>query len=366
MKAWKILIFSTLLLALFVFTANVQAGSGLRKGTAGATELLVPVGARGTALGGAFTSGISGVEAIYYNPAGVAASDVRTEVMFSHLNWIADINVEYAAVVTRVGQSDYLGASFKSIGFGDIEQTTVQNPDGTGTMFSPNYLTMGVTYSRAMTDRILFGVTSKLISEKIMRESAVGLGFDFGLQYTTGIAGLKLGVALLNLGPNMRFDGQDLEHAVQLPGTEQGTEEEAIRTTLASFDLPSYLQLGVSYDYPFEEMHSVTVMGNFQNHGYCYDQYNFALEYNYDNMLYLRGSFTAAYREDHPLADEEGLDYDYGNGFVSGDQEYLWGPGFGAGFKFNVTPTMNLSFDYAYRVAEFFDAPQWFTVSAGF
>ena len=357
MKAWKILTFSTLLLVLFAITADVQAGSGMRKGTAGATELLIPVGARGTALGGAFTSGISGVEALYFNPAGVAASDLNTEIMFTHLNWIADINIEYAAVVSRMGEFGYLGASFKSIGFGDIEQTTVDNPDGTGTIFSPNYLTMGLTYARAMTDRILFGITGKLVSEKIMRESAMGVGFDFGLQYMTGISGLKLGVVLANLGPNMRFDGADLEHAVVLPGTESGTEEEAIRTTLASFDLPSYLQLGLSYDYPFNGQHLVTVMGNFQNNGYSWDQYNFGLEYSYDNMLFLRGATTAAYREDSPVADD---------GFLTSGEDYLWGSSFGVGLKFNVTPTMLLSFDYAYRMAEFFDAPQWFTISTGF
>jgi hypothetical protein len=363
MKAWKILTFSTLLLVIFAFNANVEAGSGLRKGTAGATELLIPVGARSTALGGAFTSGISGVEALYWNPAGVATSDVRTEVMFSHLNWIADIDVEYAAAIYQVGEFGYIGASFKSIGFGDIEETTVDNPDGTGNTFSPGYLTIGVTYARAMTDRILFGVTGKLISEKIMRESAMGMGFDFGLQYLSGIQGLKLGVAMCNLGANMKFDGQDLEHAVLLPGTEAGAEEEAIRTRLASFDLPSYLQLGVSYDYPVNDVHMVTVMGSYQNNGYSYDQYNMGLEYNYDGMLFLRGAFSAAYREDHPLAEDNS---DYDNGFVTGDQEYLWGPSFGAGLNFNVTPTMRLSFDYAYRVAEFFDAPQWFTLTAGF
>jgi hypothetical protein len=353
----KILTFSTLLLVLLVFSASVEAGSGLRKGTAGATELLIPVGSRGTALGGAFTSGISGVEALYWNPAGVAASEMNTEVMFTHLNYIADIDVEYAAVTSRLGDFGFIGASFKTIGFGDIQQTTVENPDGTGTTFSPNYITMGLTYSRTMTDRILFGMTTKLVSEKIMRESAMGVGFDFGLQYLSGISGLKLGIALMNLGPNMRFDGPDLEHAVLLPGTEDGSEEEAVRTTLASFDLPSFLQLGVSYDYPFNEQHMIIAMGNFQNHGYSYDQYNFALEYSYDHMLFLRGAFTTAYREDDPVND---------NGFLSSDEDYLWGPSFGAGFKFNLTPTTPISFDYAYRAAEFFDSPQWFTVTAGF
>ncbi len=357
MKSWKILLFSTMLLAVFIFSAEVQAGSGLRKGTAGATELMIPIGSRGTALGGAFLSNVSGVEALYWNPAGVAASDVNTEVMFSHLNWIGDLNVEYVGLTSRMGEFGYLGASFKTIGFGDIEQTTVEDPDGNGTIFSPNYLTFGVSFSRAMTDRILFGMTGKMISEKIMRESALGLGFDFGLQYVTGITGLKLGITLMNLGPNMKFDGPDLEHAVLLPDTESGAEEEAIRTTLASFDLPSYLQMGLSYDYPFNSHHVITGMGSFQNNGYTYDQYNFAVEYNYDNMLYLRGAFTSAYREDDPVEN---------NGFLSGDQDYLWGPSFGAGFKFNLTPSTPLSFDYAYRTAEFFDAPQWFTVTAGF
>jgi len=359
MKAWKILTFSTLLLAVFAFSANVEAGSGLRKGTAGATELLIPVGARSTALGGAFTSGISGVEALFWNPAGVAGSDAKTEVMFSHLNWIADIDVEYAAVINRMGEFGYLGVSLKSIGFGEIEETNVENPDGTGDTYSPNYLTIGVTYSRAMTDRILFGVTGKLISEKIMRESAMGMGFDFGLQYLPGITGLKLGVALGNLGPNMAFDGPDLEHAVAIPGTEAGTEEEALRTKSASFDLPSFLQLGLSYDYPVNDVHLVTVMGSFTNHGYSYDQYNFGLEYSYDNMLFLRGAFSAAYRENA----EEGSAK-----FLVSDSEgdYLWGPSFGAGLNFNVTSAMRLSFDYAYRASEFFDAPQWFTLTAGF
>lgn len=363
MKAWKILTFSTLLLVLFAFSASVEAGSGLRKGTAGATELMIPVGSRGTALGGAFASSVSGVEALYWNPAGVAASSADTEVMFSHLNWIGDINVEYVAVTSRMGDMGHLGVSFKTVGFGDIEQTTVERPDGTGTTFSPNYLTMGVSFSRAMTDRILFGITGKFISEKIMRENATGVGFDFGLQYASGISGLKLGICLMNLGPNMSFDGPDLEHAVALPGTEAGAEEEAVRTTMASFDLPSYLQMGLSYDYLFDDRNLVTAMGSFQNNGYSYDQFNFAAEYIYDDMLFLRGAFTTAYRDDHPLAEDNS---DYDNGFVSSDQEYLWGPSFGVGFKFNLTPTTPIAFDYAYRMAEFFDAPQWFTVTAGF
>ena len=51
--------------------AEVFASGGKRNGTAGAQELLIPVSARGLAFSGSYVSGISGVDAIYYNPAGL-------------------------------------------------------------------------------------------------------------------------------------------------------------------------------------------------------------------------------------------------------------------------------------------------------
>ena len=70
---------------------NVIASSGQRRGTAGAQELLIPVGSRGTALNGAFTSGIDGIEAIYWNPAGLVISRNKVQAMFSHQNYLLDM-----------------------------------------------------------------------------------------------------------------------------------------------------------------------------------------------------------------------------------------------------------------------------------
>ena len=55
---------------LIMWSVFVYAGDDSRKGTTGADELLIPVGARGIATGGAFLSNITGLEALYYNPAG--------------------------------------------------------------------------------------------------------------------------------------------------------------------------------------------------------------------------------------------------------------------------------------------------------
>ena len=55
------------------FVASItEAGSKKRRGTAGAQELLIPMGSRGTAMAGAYVAGISGLEAIEWNMAGLS------------------------------------------------------------------------------------------------------------------------------------------------------------------------------------------------------------------------------------------------------------------------------------------------------
>ncbi len=107
------------LLTLFLMV-EVFASGGKRNGTAGAQELLIPVGARGLAFQGAYISGITGIDAIYYNPAGLGASVGKTEAMFSYMNYIADIGVSYAALSTGFEGFGVIGFSVKSLDFGDI------------------------------------------------------------------------------------------------------------------------------------------------------------------------------------------------------------------------------------------------------
>mgnify|MGYP001280268856 CR=1 FL=1 len=60
-----------LLTILLIITCGF-AGTGKSVGTAGGTELLIPTGAKGIALNGANGANVSGVDAIYYNPAGIS------------------------------------------------------------------------------------------------------------------------------------------------------------------------------------------------------------------------------------------------------------------------------------------------------
>jgi len=138
-----------LLIVILFLASELIAGSEQRSGTAGAQELLIPVGSRGTALNGAFISGIDGIESIYWNPAGLATNSHTVQAMFSHQNYLVDMNVSYGALAINFDKIGALGVSIKSLDFGaGIEETTVENPNGTGRTFSPVYLTFGLTYAR--------------------------------------------------------------------------------------------------------------------------------------------------------------------------------------------------------------------------
>jgi hypothetical protein len=334
-----------LLLGLLVGFSQADAGSGRRKGTSGAQELLIPLGARGVGLAGAFASGIQGVEAMYWNPAGVAGIPTSAEAMFSHMNYLDEINIEYAGVAAKLGEFGTLGFSIQTLNFGDIPITTNDFPDGTGETYSPNFMTLALNFSRMMTERIAFGINMKVINETILRESATGLAFDFGLQYQTGLRGFKFGVVMKNLGPNMKFDGPDLEQSVVLPGTEPGTPPRPLRITSQEFDLPSTLEFGTSYEIPLMEQSNLILTGTFVHQNFSYDDFRIGGEWSYDNMFFVRAGYALS--PDLPT------------------EEALFTYTAGAGVHFSLSPTMTVIVDYAFQATEFFDDNHVIAVKLG-
>jgi hypothetical protein len=333
------------LLSLFLI-AEVFASGGKRNGTAGAQELLIPVGARGLAFSGSYVSGISGVDAIYYNPAGLSATTKSTEALFTYMNYIADIGISYAAIGVNFEGFGSLGFSVKSLNFGDIPVTTTENPYGTGATFSPTYVTLGLTYSNSLTDRIRVGLNVNLVTEKIVRTSANGVSLDVGVQYA-GIAeieGLNLGVVLKNFGPQMTFSGADLLRDATDANSNRGTQKYQIDA--AGFELPSQLELGLSYQRQFSDDYKAIIMTSFQNNNFANDEYRAAAEFSFEDIFAVRGGYS--YEPD-----------------AAGNQdEALFGPTFGAGV--NIHSGVDITVDYAYRWVRYFDANHMFSIKLGF
>lgn len=336
-----------ILIILFVFVTGITAGPKNKYGLSAARELLIPVGSVSTALAGANLATMSGLDALYWNPAGISNINGKMgEVLFSNQIYIADINVNYFAGAYKIPNFGTVALSINALSFGDIPVTSVNNPEGTGEVFSPTYLTGGLSYARAMTDRISFGGTAKIIYEKISRESSTGFAFDFGLNYNVIGTGLKFGVTLRNLGPSMTFEGPDLDQFFQPPGTPVGTQAEPRVIQLADFELPTSFTLGMSYDFRLDKKNNLVSHGNYQSNSFSTDNFNLALEYNYSKIVY----FRSGYQFSADNSDEKAFD----------------GVTLGAGVNYAASSSFNIGFDYAIRLANRFDDNQFFTINLGF
>ena len=111
---------------LIVFFAVNMGFSGPRNklGTSAAPELLIPVGSIGTSLSGSNLANLTGVDAIYWNPAGLASlNSPKAEVLFSHSIYFADMNMQYLAIGASLGNIMNLGLSIRSLNIGDIIET---------------------------------------------------------------------------------------------------------------------------------------------------------------------------------------------------------------------------------------------------
>lgn len=332
------LFYLALLLVFVLIGSTAYAGDDTRTGTAGAMELLIPIGARSAALSGSTIASSSGADAIFWNPAGISRLE-GTDVLFNSMSYIADIKINYFAIASNFGGTGTFGVSLKTLNFGNIPVTTVALPEGTGGTFSPSYITFGLSYSNKFTDRIYGGFTAKYISERIVETSATGIALDVGVQYLSS-SGIKLGIALKNIGPQMKYSGQDGVYYVIPPDQQAGSAQRALSLEKAGFELPSTLEFGVGYDLTLPGNAGVlSINGAFQNTNFGDDEFRGGLEYAWDNILFLRAGIMQTQNQDNNI----------------------YGPTFGVGINIPLGGT-SIMFDYSYRDVKYFDGNQWIGV----
>jgi len=334
---------------LLVAVSSVFAGGGKRTGTAGASELLIPVGPRGIAMGESNIVTASGIEALFWNPAGVSHMTNNADLLFSYMDYIADIGIQYGAVAANFEGFGTVSFAVKSLSVGDILVTTTINPDGTGETFSPSMVTAGLSYSRMLTDAISVGLTANFVSERMADVSATGLAFDFGVIYQNlaDINGLSIGVVLKNLGTEMKFDGSGLLQFGQINGVNRNPSY--YKVDAAAFEMPFNFQLAAGYKKPLDQLNALEVTGLYMNNNFSPDEWKLGAEYGYNNMFFVRAGYQFA--------------SDAGESF--GESNYLYGFTAGAGFNYNVEG-FSVKVDYAYRYAKFFDGSNVFALTLGF
>ncbi|MFA6981170.1 MAG: PorV/PorQ family protein [Ignavibacteriaceae bacterium] len=329
----------------FQFTLDVYAGGGNRTGTGGATQLLIPVGPRGIAMGESNIATSYGVESIFWNPAGAARMSSSTDVMFSHMSYIADIGVEYGAISANFEGLGVISLGLKSLSIGNIPITTEETPDGTGATFSPQMLTAGLSYSRQLTDRISVGLTANVIMETLGDVSTSGIAFNAGVIYETmgDIDGLSMGIVMKNVGPQMQYGGSGLLVLADAQG--QNRPPQYYKIESAPFDLPSSFEMGLGYKMNVGEINALQFSGAYQTNNYSGDEYKLGAEYGYNKMFFARFGYQGA-----PQVSSE---------------NYLYGVTAGAGIHYDLQGVA-LTVDYAYRYAKYFNGNHIFALSLGF
>jgi len=58
--------------------------------------------------------------------------------------------------------------------------------------------------------------------------------------------------------------------------------------------LPSALEIGFGYDVKIADQNDLLLSATFQNNNFDADKYKVGAEYNFRNLLYLRGGYTFA------------------------------------------------------------------------
>jgi len=349
-KLFKVLL-SGILIGSTIFAGTVRS-----HGTAGATQLLIPVGAQNIAVSGSNVATVSGAEALWLNPAGIANRTSGFEVLASTMSYIADINVTNFGIMYNIGNLGAVGAHFKNLDFGDIPITTAIATEGTGAKFSPTFLTMGLSYAKSFSDRVQFGANFKMVSEKIMNTSASGLAVDLGVQYKFPDIPLHVGVVLSNLGSKMEYSGTDLEQTVELQGVSSGTSVERVRLKSELFEIPAGFDISVNY----EVIPDLMLLGGFKNNSSTSNTGSFGAKYEFLDM----GWVGAGYQMD--LVNSSDQPDDVEDDEWNEQTENVWGLTFGAGVAVPIG-SIKVGIGYSYRqVADYFSDNNLFQLTVDF
>ena len=269
------------------------AGNEQRAGQSGASELLINPWARSSGWAGANVACVRGLEGMYNNVAGLAFTP-KTELIFSRTNWLTYGDNEAVSYINtfgfsqKVGESGVLALGIMSLDFGEIEITTEELPDGGIGTFSPKFMNMGLSYAKSFSNSIYGGFTLKMISEQISNVRAGGVAFDAGIQYITGVKdNLRFGISLKNIGPRMSFSGDGLTFREYVDPNYQM----AVSHKSAEFELPSLLNIGLSYDIHYLR-HRLTGAGTFTSNAFQKDQYRLGCEYSFKDLFMVRCGYT--------------------------------------------------------------------------
>jgi hypothetical protein len=245
------------------------------RGPAGANILGLIPDARTTAMGETFCAIADDINAVYYNPAGLAGI-THTEIpAVNNIKLLNGVNLQSVGLAlslrdVRASNLEDLGTAALTqsrLDYGDI-QGRDENGASTGLLTASDQVTV-VSYGRCLyrdegAGNIMAGINAKNVLEKTTFSSYRNTVYDAGLLWALPFANICAGIVSQNCGGKMNY----------------GTD---------SFNPPRNIKCGVSWKKPG------FTAGLDVNLPYGADPaYSFGVEYLSMNSLFLRAGYNSA------------------------------------------------------------------------
>ncbi|MGE5365402.1 MAG: PorV/PorQ family protein [Bacteroidota bacterium] len=312
------------ILFMLLFSTAVYAQSITKTGTTAASFLKIGVGSRAIGMGGAFTANSYDISSMYWNP-GALANISGNEALFSHVEWFADINYDYAAFASEIPGFGALGAFVSVLSTDEMPVRTIEKPNGTGEYFDYGTLAVGLCYSRSLTENFSVGANVKYINEKLWNMSANGFALDIGTLYRIHVLNeLRIAASISNFGTKMRLEGRDILHIIQT-GANGGN---LLNTNLEldEFDLPLMFRFGLAADFLKTDNMRLTVETDAVHPNDHTEYVNAGTEYSWKETFFVRAGYKSIFEENT----EQGLTL-------------------GAGINYRLNGIFSILMDYAYQ-----------------
>ena len=239
-------------------------------GTIGGQFLKIGVGARASAMGGAFVSVADDASAVFWNPAGVARIQ-KGVISINHTAWLADISFSQATYLfhTRLLPGT-IGINARSLYMDAQAVRTVFRPEGEGRSFDAGDVAFGLTYARSLTDKFSAGISANYLQSTLATYTGNAAVFDFGTLYSTGYRSLKIGMSIQNIGSNMRFIDDDVT-------------------------MPTVFRVGMSMNLYESADHMFLMAGDFSHPPDNNERASWGTEYGFKEFFYARGGYHFNY-----------------------------------------------------------------------
>ena len=309
-----------------------------QEGTDAGNFLKLETGISGIGMGGARVASANNISGVGYNPAAISFTK-GSELYFSYRNYLVDITIGSLGYATQLTPTNFLGLYLFYLDSGEMERTTIDNPDGGIGSFKVQDLVFSGIYSRIVTDRLRLGITFKYIREDLWQTGFSTVALDVGSIFDTGIYGLILGMSVSNFGPEIQYHGEGLEN-------DNLDELDPQMWSTEKWNLPLVFRLGVSNE--IIGKNSIYVKDNSQRLIVEADAVSpsdsklygsLGLEYSWNNILFVR---TGSYINHHTA-----------------------GFSFGAGLNYNLG-ILRFGANYAYSDFGILDGTSQFSINLGF